>query len=406
MENPSPIARRRLLRMGGLAALGLGSCSPPPAPAVKPFRRFDSVKVEEDRVIRTVVGLRPFRPEGFVVRGERIGSKRVIHHYGHGGCGVTLSWGTAQLALEEVLREEAADCAVIGCGAVGLATARLLQRAGKRVTIYTRDLPPHTTSNIAGAKWQPFTLADRDRRTPEFDARFERAARIAHRTFQDLVGSNYGVNWVESFACSEKPFEGQGNDPLDDLYPDRENLLPGQHPFPFPHVQRYTTLFIETPVYLEAVLRDFMIMGGTLVVRGFSSLGEVESLPEPVVVNCTGLGARDLVGDTTLTPVKGQLTVLLPQPEVDYMTTAGALYMFPRRDGILLGGTTERGIWDLGVNEEAKARLLEGHRGFFAGTPPSSGAGRPGPAISGPGQPGRTTGWEGGAAPGRPGNPG
>ena len=367
----NPVDRRRFLRSTGLAALGLAGCAPPSEnPTKQVGRRFVPVKVEPDRVIRTVVGLRPFRPEGFVVREQRVGSKRVVHHYGHGGCGVTLSWGTAQLALEEVLREEASHCAVIGCGAVGLATARLLQKAGKTVTIYTRDLPPHTTSNIAGAKWQPFTLVDRDRRTPEFELRYERAARIAHRTFQDLVGSHYGVRWIESFACSEKPSQGYLQDPLADLYPDREDLPPDEHPFPFPYVQRYTTLFIETPLYLEAVLRDFMIMGGKLVERGFGTLAEVESLPEPVIVNCTGLGAREFAGDTELVPIKGQLSVLLPQPEVDYLTTAGALYMFPRSDGILLGGTTERGQWDLAVNEEAKAQIVEGHRAFFAGERP------------------------------------
>jgi D-amino-acid oxidase len=373
--------RRRLLRTAGLAVLGAGACSRAPEEAIEeaikelpalvlPKRRFEPVKVSEDRIIRTLAGLRPFRPEGFVVREEAVGSKRVVHHYGHGGCGVTLSWGTAQLALEEVLREDAPSCAVIGCGAVGLATARLLQRAGKRVTIYTKDLPPETTSNIAGAKWQPFTLADRDRRTPEFEVRFERAARIAHRTFQKLVGGGYGVDWMESYGFSDKPREGGYDDPLADLYPDRAELGPGEHPFPYPYAQRYTTLFIDTTVYLEAVLRDFLAFGGKLVVRAFGSISEVESLPEPVVVNCTGLGARDLVGDTELTPVKGQLTVLLPQPEVDYMTSAGMLYMYPRRNGILLGGTTERGEWDLAVNEEAEAKIVEGHRAFFAGERP------------------------------------
>lgn len=367
--------RRRFVRTAGLAAVGVGACSPPvregegDAPAPGP-RRFEPVKVSRDRLVRTLVGLRPFRPEGFVVREERIGSKRVVHHYGHGGCGVTLSWGTAQLALEEVLREEVASCAVLGCGAVGLATARLLQRAGKKVRIYTKDLPPHTTSNIAGAKWQPFTLADRDRRTPEFEARFERAARIAHRTFQDLVGGGYGVSWMESYGFSDKPREGGYNAPLDDLYPDRAELGPGEHPFPYPYAQRYTTLLIDTPVYLEAVLRDFLDFGGGLEVRRLASIAEVENLPEPVVVNCTGLGARELVGDTELIPVKGQLSVLLPQPEIDYMTGVGALYMYPRRNGILLGGTTERGQWDLGVDVEAEARILEGHRAFFAGESP------------------------------------
>jgi D-amino-acid oxidase len=366
MHTPPP-DRRRFLRTAGIAAVGLAGCERAvPIPTVQ-GRHFAPVKVEEDRIIRTVVGLRPFRPEGFVVREERIGSKRVIHHYGHGGCGVTLSWGTAQLALEEVLRQATPRCAVIGCGAVGLATARLLQRAGTAVTIYAKDLPPHTTSNIAGAQWQPFTIADRDRRTAGFDARLERAARIAHRTFQDLVGDHYAVRWIENYACSDTASESYREDPIADLYPDGEWLDPDEHPFPWPHVRRFTTMFIETPVYLEAVLRDFMTMGGRLVVREFADVSQLESIDEPVIVNCTGLGAGSLFGDQELTPIKGQLTVLLPQPEVDYITLAGALYMFPRRDGILLGGTTERGVRDLAVNEEAKAKVVEGHRAFFAG---------------------------------------
>jgi glycine/D-amino acid oxidase-like deaminating enzyme len=85
-----------------------------------------------------------------------------------------------------------------------------------------------------------------------------------------------------------------------------------------------------------------------------------------VVVNCTGLGAGALFGDTELTPMKGQLTVLLPQPEVDYAILAGDLYMFARRDGVLLGGTHERGVSTLEPNLDAKRVILEGHARFFA----------------------------------------
>lgn len=369
MNSINLVDRRRLIKTAGLAALGLGSCSRPPAP-VNPVRGFAPVKVASDRIIRTVVGLRPFRPSGFVVRAERIGSKRVVHNYGHGGCGVTLSWGTAHLAVEEALDAGVTNYAVIGCGAVGLATARLLQRRGGKVTIYAKDLPPQTTSNIAGAQWSPFTVADRDRKTPEFSAQLERASRLSHRYFQDLVGDRYGVHWIENYAFTEKPDERYLEDPIADLYPDNAVLEPGDHPFPSPHARRFVTMFIETPVYLETVLRDFMIMGGRIVVRDFAEVGQLETIEEPVIVNCTGLGAKQLFGDGELTAIKGQLTVLLPQPEVDYITLAGNLYMFPRRDGILLGGTAERDVWTLEVNEEAKTRVMEGHERFFAGPLP------------------------------------
>jgi glycine/D-amino acid oxidase-like deaminating enzyme len=367
MKDPGTMTRRTLFKTAGLGALAAGGCAPPPPETTGTRRVFSPVKVEHDRIIRTVVGLRPFRPSGFVVRAEQIGSKKVVHHYGHGGCGVTLSWGTAHLAVDEAHDGRVADYAVIGCGAVGLATARLLQRRGGRVTIYTKDLPPQTTSNIAGAQWQPFTIADRDKRTPAFDEQLEKASRLSHRYFQDLVGDRYGVRWIENYACSEEASEGYREDPIVDLYPDQEILAPGEHPFPFAHVRRFTTLFIETPVYLEAVLHDFMAMGGRLEVRAFNDPSELETLRESVIVNCTGIGAKELFGDEELTPIKGQLTVLLPQPEVDYITLAGNLYMFPRRDGILLGGTTEREVWDLEVNEEAKAAVVEGHARFFAG---------------------------------------
>jgi len=351
-----------------LAGLGPGCAGRRAAPGVPGVaRRFARVDVGWDRIIRTVVGLRPFRPSGFVVRAEKLGGKIVIHNYGHGGAGITLSWGTAHLAVEEVAKTAAASCAVIGCGAVGLATARLLQRRGHEVTIYARDLPPQTTSNIAGGQWSPFSVADPDRQTPAFETQLARAARLAHRYFQDLAGDYYGVRWIENYVCSQGPERGgEYGGALHDLYPASKTLSRGEHPFDAPNVRRFVTMLIEPPVYLNAVMRDFLLAGGKLVVREFAGRDALLELREPVIVNCTGIGARALFGDEELVPIKGQLVVLLPQPEIDYITLAdGGLYMFPRRDGILLGGTFERGEWSLEVNEDAKKRVVEGQIDFF-----------------------------------------
>ena len=84
------------------------------------------------------------------------------------------------------------------------------------------------------------------------------------------------------------------------------------------------------------------------------------------MVNCTGLGAAALFGDAELSPIKGQLTILRPQPEVDYIALAFGLYMFPRKDGIVLGGTFERGVATMEPNREAEERILAGHARFFA----------------------------------------
>jgi glycine/D-amino acid oxidase-like deaminating enzyme len=327
-------------------------------------RRFARVHVSRERVIRTIAGLRPFRPSGFVVRGQRVGDKLLIHNYGHGGAGITLSWGTSQLAVEELAGWAGARdrCAVVGCGAVGLATARLLQRRGAAVTIYARDLPPHTTSNIAGGQWGPFSVFDSGRTTAAFDQQFARARTVAWRLFQDLPGSEYGIRWIENYSLRDTPFP----DGVPEQVRDVEDLGPREHPFPARYARRFTTMLVETSIYLAAMLREFFIAGGRVVVRDFASSADLVALDEPVAFNCTGLGAKALFGDEELVPVKGQLTILLPQPEVDYITLpSGGLYMFPRSDGILLGGTQERGVWTLEPNAEAEERILEAHRQFF-----------------------------------------
>ncbi len=329
------------------------------------------MRVSRDRIIRTVVGLRPFRPSGFVVRGEKIDSKIVIHNYGHGGGGVSLSWGSSHLAVDEAMRTGQTTYAVVGCGAVGLATARLLQRRGCEVTIYAKDLPPATTSNIAGAQWSPYSVYDADKRTPEFSAQFDRAARLSHRYFQDLVGDYYGVRWIENYSASDsRPDDWQSStrsSPLQDLFPYAKDLDPAEHPFPARYVRRFVTMLVEPPVYLNAVTRDFLLAGGRIAVREFQDVRSVLSLNEPVVMNCTGLGAKALFGDQELTPIKGQLTILVPQPEIDYIVLGDDdRYMFPRRDGILLGGTHERGEWSLEPNLTALERILSGHIDFFS----------------------------------------
>lgn len=140
-----------------------------------------------------------------------------------------MSWGTGHLAVEEALQTGQSEFAVLGCGAVGLATARLLQKKGFQPTIYAKDLPPRTTSNVAPASWSPSASADPDKRTP----------------------------------------------------------------------------------------------------------------------------------------IKGQLTAVLPQPEVDYIFVGGGLYMMPRKDAILLGGTHERDEWSMEPSPTEMQRVMTGHMEFF-----------------------------------------
>ena len=122
-------------------------------------------------------------------------------------------------------------------------------------------------------------------------------------------------------------------------------------------------MLIEPNTYLPAIMRDFLLRGGKIEVRTFASLRQMHDLAEPVVLNCTGLGARVLCNDDQLTPIRGQLTVLEPQPEVDYIYLASGIYMFPRNDGIvLLGGTFDRGNWSLAAVDSAHPANADSRR--------------------------------------------
>ena len=367
------VGRRDMLKTAGLAALGAGvsACAGRRAGSLvwpEPPRRFARVKVSDDRVIRTVVGLRPYRPSGFVVRTEKIGERTVVHNYGHGGGGITLSWGTSELAVEQAWATGEKRFAVLGCGAVGLATARLLQQRGAEVTIYAKDLPPQTTSNIAGGQWAPTSVMDRARRTAESDALLARASRLAHRRYQQLPAAEFGIRWLENYILSDHPLEQWWEqDLVRELYPDARDLGPREHPFPARYARRFTTMLIEPPIYLSALLRDVRLAGGRVVVKELADREQLSEIPEAALVNCTGLGAKALFGDEELEPVRGQLTFLLPQPEVDYIVITDGLYMFPRRDGILLGGTFEHGNWSLDADEATRRRILDGHHVLFEG---------------------------------------
>src|SRR5580692_11446013 len=131
--------------LAGFAIAGLSGCarraSLPPAPSapVAYGLRLMPVRAQVDRIFRVTVCLRPFRAAGPRLDVERVADKTVIHNYGHGGSGWSLSWGSSSIAVEKAMTAGERDVAVIGCGALGLTSAILLQRAGAKVTIYAKE---------------------------------------------------------------------------------------------------------------------------------------------------------------------------------------------------------------------------------------------------------------------------
>ncbi|MBL8513776.1 MAG: FAD-dependent oxidoreductase [Betaproteobacteria bacterium] len=319
------------------------------------------------------MGFRPFRPGGFVARGEAIGSKWLVHNYGHGGGGITLSWGSSLLALRNLPDVGDKRAIVIGCGVMGLTTARQLQERGFQVIIMARESFEQTTSHIAGGHWAPTGVWVRREETSPFEGVLETALELSHAHFSALAGRMDGVYWRENYQLADEPFAD--SQPFyatrwPRFFPGRRVLATDEHPFPHRHVLTYQSLFIEPPAYLKALWNAFTAAGGRMRQHEVRSIEEVMARDVPLIANCTGLGARDLFGDTELVPVRGQILLLDPDERIDFNTHGGGeglLYMFPRRDGILLGGSFERGATQREADPALSERILGEHARIFAG---------------------------------------
>lgn len=363
--------RRNFLRGVGLGASVLGGAafaqtplgavaeSPAPPvgkPAFAPVPTLAPVKASPDRIISIDVCTRPFRAQGPRMEQERLGRKTVIHSYGHGGSGWSLSWGAGEDVARLLRATGQNEIAIIGCGAIGLTAARVAQKYGFRVRIYAKEWPPEVRSSYATGVWSPASrVATAEHATPEFRASWERMARTSWRMFQGLLGlPDEPVVWRDSYALSDVPRDsaerGEQAERGEPEYPRLSlelieghrmrsvELSPSEHPFSAPYVRRSLGMVFNISAYSKMLLNDFLIAGGSLQTREFESIRDIERLPERVIVNATGYGARALLGDDSIVPVRGQTLRLAPQPEVNYgLHYAGHnVSMTARSDGLLV----------------------------------------------------------------------
>ncbi len=381
-DKAHPGRRRALKSLGALAsataaATALGGCAggigtqASTGRYTRPYSRipFAAPRISSDRIVRVIVGHRPYRPSGFVVRRDEFDDKNVIHNYGHGGGGISLSWGSSALAVRQAMGLPVGDAAVMGSGIMGLTTARLLQDAGWNVTIYTRDPSRHSVSNVGAGQWAPTSVFEEGVASKAFEAQYQFASRIAHHAYQNLVGADYGVRFIENYYIGDDPREENYYlREMPELFTSIADLEPGEHPFPTRYVKRTVTMLIEPAMFLRRVRNDFFIAGGKIVARDFKNLDEVLSLREATIFNCTGLGAKALFDDEEMQPAKGQLVLIPPDPAVDYLSVGGGngvTYMFSRRGEIVLGGSFQLGDWTRNPEPEVTERIIADNKAVF-----------------------------------------
>lgn len=335
-----------LLRPSSLVAQG---------PAFAPRASLEPILLRPDRMFKVSVCLRPFRAKGPRIELERFGSKQVVHHYGHGGSGWSLCWGSAQEAVPLALSTGAARIAVIGAGAIGITTAITAQRMGAQVTIYTRDRFPEVRSARATGTWSPHSrIAMAGAVDAAFEGRWERMARrtfAMHQSYLGLAGNP--VEWIDRYGLSDAPFEkrprlpvplpGGGTDyfvdfedKVKDLAPVQDALAPGSHPFPVPFARRTTSLMYNVADLVRRLENDFLMAGGRFVPFEMREPSDLSKIKERTVIACLGFGARDAFKDESVIPVRGQLAWLLPQPGARYGLQYRDTSLLSRSDGIVI----------------------------------------------------------------------
>jgi glycine/D-amino acid oxidase-like deaminating enzyme len=362
--------------IAGLGLAGLAGCrrrgSAPAAGGVQVLPFYDAVgpivpiRAHVDRIFRTTVCLRPFRAAGPRTDVEHVGNKVVVHNFGHGGSGWSLSWGAADIAVKKA-REAATgsrDVAVIGCGALGLTAAITAQRTGLRVTIFAKERPPYVRSSRATGVWSPDSrIALTSAAAPEFGDRWEAMARTSFAMYQSFLGlPGTPIEWTDAYMLSDTaPSEGNGAErreaspgpatrPEDsathdfahyepriaDITPDLQDLPPGTHPFPTKYASRTSRMTFNIADYSRQLMNDFLIAGGVIETREFQSPQDVASVPQRVIINCPGYGGRKLWSDESIVPVRGQIAWLIPQEDVHYSLLYKDLNVVARRDGIVV----------------------------------------------------------------------
>lgn len=252
----------------------------------------------------------------------------------------------------------AAKIEVIGAGVSGLTTAITLQLAGYSVSIYAEKLPNETTSAVAAAIWFPYKVGPKKKSL--------QWSQITYEWFQYLAAkcaSSSGVSMVNLLELVDNEADAWW---LSAIPKTAARLArPDEMPKGFDLGYLVRVPMIQTQIYLPFLERIFRNLGGKI------QQGRMENMTSFVddanlMVNCSGLGARELVRDTTMYAIKGQLLKLEPMEDCAYVVADAmpgmhlheATYVFPRKDCIVLGGTAIQGEDSIDWDRELGERLL------------------------------------------------
>jgi D-amino-acid oxidase len=400
-----PVTRRYILR-GAAASVALLGTPPIAARAFAevadfvppPLRQGEILPDPDFSLLKPVnaylVGIRPHRHGGVCLKLEeepipsRHGSKFLIHNYGHGGAGITLSFGCASVVADHVkalmrdMRRSRTrpSVAVIGSGVIGLTVAAELRRRWRHlpITIYAKELDVRkTTSFVAAGQFQPSGIWDeydtedsREELAHYLRRSRDRIVEIQNSSRQHL----YGIAFRRDYTLDRWNPAYDDCTPFDVVPPYRRGELP------FSRLntvgREYRTWLINPTILLPRLAGDLRRRAVRFRRREFEGKGDFGELKQNIIVNCTGYGARALMNDDNVIPRRGHLVVLRKTfPKQFYFYSGGCsnrkiMYVFCRHTDIVVGGTAQRGDDSEAILERDRAtfeRILSNAKAMFDG---------------------------------------
>jgi D-amino-acid oxidase len=252
------------------------------------------------------------------------------------------------------------DVFVLGAGVSGLTSAICLAEAGLRVVVQAAEPPLETTSVVAGAVWGVHLVGADDRVAGW--ASDTRAA-LVELASQPETGVRVAVGREVVRTPREAPPDATDGS---EFTPCPADEIPAGYATGW----RVTEPLVAMPVYLGYLRDRFVAAGGQLLApRSFTTLAEAArrsaelASPAPVLVNCPGVGAHDLVPDSSVTPVRGQAVVVANPGITEFFVGSGEdpsdlTYFFPHEQTVVLGGTHDFGDWSR-VPDPATAERIQ-----------------------------------------------
>ncbi len=239
--------------------------------------------------------------------------------------------------------------AVVGSGIVGLTSAIRLLEAGFKVTVLTKDLVKDTTSSVAAAMWHPGGAGEEP---------LKHWCQKSLEVFKNLSKDEHsGLRWVTAYELSDHGFVDQGLELADDL----GLLMVSPFPEPWNYGYRFNTVQINTPTYMPFVLNRFKALGGHLEQQNVERL---DTLPYDLIINASGVGAKDLARDKGVYPIRGQIIRIakpknFPDEIIHIHSGETFTYIIPRVDDCILGGTYQIGDDNKQPDSDTAKAILE-----------------------------------------------